>query len=506
MSSNIPHIRQVHLPVEIWQEIIEYLEKQELHALSRTSAILRNASLPFLFRTARFDAKDSAGLRHLAEVYVHKRAVSKNITELHLDYEKALRSSQGKFWATVGIIWAEAGIYTGIERSRMSRLTTLVLHNVMLVEVWMQSILKSRTLRRLHLHTCWFDKWTKRFPLTTVSELVIQDIHHSQELEALATFLAPQLEVLEVHGKDWHIDKPLPTVFPETCPRLRKYVLRLPIGTSRSLIASLREFLIRTVTIEDLELCVGFFPDTVPLPPSALPNLRLYDTTLSTGFLTTGFLSTGFLATKFITGPQKLGVLRIHDDFVRSYDPHSVQNSLDVSYDVSELHLALHHRNPELLLAQVDWRFPNIERLHLSIRAKQFRVLSRDDPNVCVDHTALDSILNGLSEFVDCAKAAHPTREGDNDCARRLGLHQLKKIEVDLDVDSIGTTLEAFEKWFHDVVVTNCPALKEAHFRIWKVDNQGVREVGTRFWARWRLGIDEHWRYEGGYISEQESL
>ena len=492
MPFNIPYISQVHLPIEIWQEIIKYLEKQELHALSKTSAILRNASLPFLFHTARFDAKDSAGLRHLAEVYVHKRAVSKNIAELHLDYETALHNSKGKFWATVGIIWAEAGIYTGIERSRMSRLTTLVLHNVMLVEVWMHSILKSRTLRRLHLHTCWCDKWTKPFPPTTVSELVIQDIYYTQEFEALAIFLSPQVVELEVHGKDWPMS--LPTVFPETCPRLRKYVFRLPIGSSRSLINSLREFLIRAITIEDLELCVGFFPDTLPLPPSALPNLRLYDATLITGFL----------ATKFITGPQKLGTLRIRDDFVQSYDPHSIQNSLDVSYEVSELHLALHHHNPALFMAQVDWRFPNIEGLHLSIRAKQFHVLSRDDPNVFIDHPALNSILDGLSDFVNVVKAAYPTQEGDNDCSRRLGLHQLKKIEVDVDVGNIGTTPEVFEKWFHDVVTANCPALKEAHFRVWKVNKQGIREVGTRFWARWHLGIDEHWHYEGGYISEQE--
>lgn len=429
-------------------------------------------------------------------MYVHKRAISKNIAELHIDNDKALHSSKGKFWATVGIIWAEAGLYTGIERSRMSRLTTLVLHNVMLVEVWVHSILKSRTLRRLHLHTCWCDKWRKPFPPTTVSELVIQDTYHTQELEALANFLAPQLEVLEIHSKDWSIEQPLRTVFPETCPRLRKYVLRLPIWSSRLLIASLSEFLIRTITIEVLELCVGFFPDTLPLPSSALPNLRLYDATLSTGFI----------ATKFITGPQKLGTLRIRDDFVRSYDPHSIQNSLDVSYEVAELHLALRHRDPALLLAQVDWRFPNIERLHLSMRAKQFRVLSRDDPDVSIDHTALDSILNGLSEFVSCVKAAYPTREDDNDCSRRLGLHQLKKIEVDVDVYSIGTTAEAFEKWFHNVVTENCPALTEAHFNVWKVNNQGVREVETRFWARWCLGIDEHWHHEGGHISGQEGL
>src|SRR5258706_140694 len=219
---------KVHLPVEIWQEIIMHLEKPELSAISKASAILRNVSLPFLFHTARFDAKDSTGLRHLAEVYVHKRAVCKNIAELHLDYRQAFDNARGRFWATVGVIWAEAGIYTAIERSRMSRLTTLVLREVMLVEVWVHSVLKCRTLRRLHLHTCWWDKWTRPFPPAKVREFVIQDIYHSPELEALATFLSPQLEVLEVHSKDWPgfplTEKPLPTVFPETCPRLRKYV------------------------------------------------------------------------------------------------------------------------------------------------------------------------------------------------------------------------------------------------------------------------------------------
>jgi len=493
------HISQVHLPVEIWQDIIKYLEKPELHSISKASAILRNASLPFLFHTARFDAKDSAGLRHLAEVYVHKRAVCKNIAELHLDYKQALDNSRGKLWATVGIIWAEAGIYTGIERSRMSRLTTLVLHDVVVMEVWMHSIFKSRTLRRLHLHTCWCDKWTKPFPPTTVSELVIQDIYHSPEFETLAIFLAPQLEVLEIHSKEWPgfplMDEPLPSVFPDTCPRLRKYVLTLPITGSRFLIASLREFLIRTITIEDLELCVGFLPDTVPLPSYALPDLRRYDATLSAGFL----------ATKFITGPRKLGILRIRDDFVRSYDPHSVQNSLDVDYEVSELHLALHHQNAVLLPAQLDWSFPSIETLHLSMRAKPFRVLLRDDTNMFADHTALDSILIGVSEFFNSVKAAHPIREDDSDSSRRLGLQNLKKIDADIDVDSLGAT-HAFEQWFHDVVTANCPALKEAYFRVWKVNNQGVRVAEPTFWARWYMGIDGHWCYEGAYISERDGL
>lgn len=437
----------------------------------------------------------------MAEVYVHKRAVCKNIAELHLDYRQAFDSARGKFWATVGVIWAEAGIYTAIERSRMSRLTTLVLREVMLVEVWVHSVLKCRTLRRLHLHTCWCDKWTRPFPPAKIREFVIQDIYHSPELEALATFLSPQLEVLEVHSKDWPgfplAEKPLPTVFPETCPRLRKYVLRLPISNSKPIIASLREFLIRTTTIEILELCVGFSPDTVPLPSSALPDLRLYDATLSTGFL----------ATHFIDGPRQLAVLRIRDDFVRSYDRDSLHNSLHVPYEVSELHLALHHRNAVLIPTQLDRRLPNIERLHLSMRVQQFHVLSRDDPDVCEGQAALESVLNAVSEFVRCMKAAYPIQEGEDDCSKRLGFHKLKKVDVDIDVDStIGTTPPAFEKWFHDVVTTNCPALKGAHFRVWKVDHQGRREAGPIYWARWCMGSDDRWYYEGGYTSKQESM
>jgi hypothetical protein len=496
----LAYIFKVHLPVEIWQEIIKYLEKPELHAISRASAILRNTSLPFLFRTARFDAKDSTGLRQLAEAYVHKRAVCKNIVELQLDYRKAFDNAKGKLWTTVGVIWAEAGIYTAIERGRMSRLTTLVLREVTLVEVWMHSVLKCRTLRRLHLHTCWCDKWTKPFPPTTVREFVIEDIYHSPELEALATFLAPQLEVLEVRGKDWPgfplAGKPLPTVFPETCPQLRKYVLRLPISGSRSFIASLHEFLIRTPTIEVLELCVGFSPDTVPLPSSALPDLRLYDATLSTGFL----------ATHFINGPRKLAVLRIRDDFVRSYDRNSLHNSLHVPYEVSELHLTLHHRNAVFIPTQFDRGLPNIESLYLSMRVQEFYVLSRDDPNVCGDQTALDSVLNTVSEFVKRMKAAYPIQEGDNDCSKKLGFHKLKKVDVDIDVDStIGTSPPAFEKWFHDVVAANCPALKAAYFRVWKVNTKGRREAGPTYWARWCMGSDDHWYYEGGSTSEQES-
>jgi hypothetical protein len=436
----------------------------------------------------------------LAEVFVHKRAVCKNITELHLDYRKALDNAKGKFWATVGVIWAEAGIYTGIERSRMSRLTTLVLREVMLVEVWMHSILKCRTLRRLHLHTCWCDKWTKPFPPPTVSELVLQDIYHSPELEALATFLAPRLEVLEVHSKDWPgfplTEKPLPTVFPETCPQLRKYVLRLPISSSRPFISSLREFLIRTTTIEVLELCVGFCSDTVPLPSSALPDLRLYDATLSPGFL----------ATNFITGPRRLAVLRIRDDFVRSNDFHSIRNALHFPYQVSELHLTLQHSNAVFPPTVLDWSLPNIESLHFNMRAKQSRMPSRNNLDSCTDYTTLYAILNGLSTFVKCVKAAHPIQEADKDCSRKLGFQKLKKIDVDIDVDSTaGTTPSAFEKWFHDVVAATCPALKGAYFTIWKVDSQGQREAGPKFWARWCMGSDDRWCYEGSYASEQES-
>jgi len=435
----------------------------------------------------------------MAEVYVHRRAVCKNIAVLHLDHKKALDNARGKFWATVGVIWAEAGIYTGIEHSRMSRLTTLALREVMLVEVWMHSILKCRTLRRLHLHACWCDKWTKPFRPTTVTEFVIQDIYHSPELGALVTFLTPQLEVLEVHSKDWSgfpiLDKPLPSVFPESCPQLRKYVLRLPTSDRRGFIASLREFLIRALTIEVLELRVSLSPDTVPLPPSALPDLRLYDATLSNGFL----------ATKFITGPRKLAVLRIRDDYVQLYDNDFLQNSLHVPYEVSELHLTLQHHEAVFLSSQLGRGLPNIENLHVTMRAKQFRVLSRDNPNVCVDHIALESILNGVSEFVNRVKTEHPIQEGDNDCSKRLGCHKLERIDVDIDVDStIGTAPPAFERWFHDVVTSNCPALKGAHFRIWKVNNQGLREARPRLWARWCMGSDDHWYHEGSYTSEQE--
>ena len=425
----------------------------------------------------------------------------KNIAELHLDYRKAFDNARGKFWATVGVIWAEAGIYTAIERSRMSRLTTLVLREVMLVEVWVHSVLKCRTLRRLHLHDCWCDKWTRPFPPAKVSEFVIQDIYHSPELEALATFLSPQLEVLEVHGKDWPgfplAEKPLlPTLFPETCPRLRKYVLRLPISGSKPIIAPLREFLIRTTTIEDLELCVGFSPDTVPLPESALPDLRLYDATLSTGFL----------ATHFINGPRKLAVLRIRDDFIRSYDRESLHNSLHVPYEVSELHLALHHRNAVFIPTQLDRRLPNIESLHFSMRVQQYHMVSICDPNVRDDQTVLDPVLDAVSEFVKSMKAAYSIQEGNDDCSKSLGFHKLKTVDVDIDVDgTIGTTPPALEKWFHDVVTANCPVLKGAHFRVWKVNNKGRREAGPRYWARWCMGSDARWYYEGGYTSEQES-
>ena len=192
---------QVYLPVEIWQEIIKYLEKPELHAISKVSSILRNASLPFLFRTARFDAKDAVSLQRLAAAYVNKRVVRKNITTLHLDYSKAVDVSRENFRAFCGVISAEIDIYFGIKRGRISRLTTLVLHEAELVEEWIQCILKCRTLRQLRLHACWCHGWRKPLPRNQVTGLAIHNPIYNRELEVLVTFLAPQLEVLEVHNK-----------------------------------------------------------------------------------------------------------------------------------------------------------------------------------------------------------------------------------------------------------------------------------------------------------------
>lgn len=466
---------------------MKYLKKPELHSISKASAILRNVALPFVFHTARFDAKDSATLRHMADAYMEKRAIRKNIAELHLDHKQAIGYSRGKFWAT---IWPETVIFQGIESNRMPRLTTLVLHEVVLVEVWIGCILKSQTLRRLHLKACVCYQWTKPLPSTKVIELVIQDAQYNRELETLVIFLAPQLEILEVHSTDWFSfpdKKPMLTVFPETCPRLQKYVLHLPMSGSGSFIAPLREFLIRTATIEDLELSVAFPSDTLPLPSSALPNLRLYDTNLSTGLP----------GVEFITGPRMLRVLRLRDDFVYRG---SVRVFLQVPYDIAELHLALHQHEAVQLLALFNRGLPNIEKLHLDIRSN--RPCSQSDQKVHGDNTPLSIILIWVSNVLDYVNPACP----DNDNrSRKLSSHKLEKIDVDIDMDYIETTPHVFEKWFHCVVAAKCPALKEAYFRVWKVNNQGVREAEPRLWARWRMGIDEHWCYEGGYTSKHES-
>ena len=414
-----------------------------------------------------------------------------------MDYKKALDNAKGKFWATLGVIWAEAAIFSGIEFSLISRLTTLVLHEVTLTEHWVHSVLKCRTLRRLHLHACWCEKLKKPFPPATVREFVIQDIYHSPQIEALATFLAPQLRVLEVRSKDFLgfplAVKPMPSVFPETCPRLRKYILRLPISSSRPFIVSLREFLIRTPTIETLELCVGFNPDTMPLPSSALPNLRHYDATLSTGFL----------ATHFINGPRKLAVLRIRDDFIRPYDRRSLHNSLNIPYEVSALQLTLHRRNSFLTPTHLDRGLPNIDSLYLNMRVYQYHVLSRSNPNLCNGQTALESVLSAASEFAKCIKTANPGQVGDDDCSKRLGFHKLKKVNVDIDLDSgIETIPPDFEKWFQDTVTENCTSLKGAYLRVWKINSKGRREAPPTYWAKWRIGNDDHWYYEMSHTSK----
>jgi hypothetical protein len=491
------HLFQVHLPVEIWQEIIKYLGKPELHAISQASAILRNTSLSFLFHTVRFGAKDRTGLRDLADAYAHKRAVCKNIAKLHLDYKQASTTSRGKFWAFIEVRWAVAVIFTGISRSQMPRLTTLVLHETPLFETWVHSILKSQTLRRLHLHACWCSKWTKPFPPTKVSELVIQDVYHSRDLDALAIFLAPQLEVLEVHGKLFGFtlrNESLLALFPKTCPRLRKYVLRRPNGGKGYLVKHLREFLIRTTTIEDLELGLKFTRATLPLPSSALPNLRLYDVTLWDGFP----------ATRFITGPRrKLCTLRIRDDFVKFHNRATIPHFLHLLYEVSELHLDFPQRYniAKLFPAQLDGGFPNIENLYLNMRANHLCSLPPDVPDPCPNCSVLGWTLARVSQFINSMKAAYPVQENKHDCSRRLGLHELKTISVDIDVDSCGTSPWSLETWFHSMVKVNCPVLEEAYFRVWKA-NHGEEEnragVRPRFWDRWRMGMDGHWCYEYG--------
>ena len=410
-------------------------------------------------------------------------------------------------------MWAEALIYKAIKHSLMSRLTTLVLHWLTLAEPWVHCVLKCRTLRRLHLHTCWCEKLKKPFPPTTVREFVIQDTDYSPEIEALSTFLAPQLRILEVRNKHRRGlpfgGEPLLAVFPETCPQLQKYLLQLPISDSSFFITSLREFLIRTPTIEILELCVHFDPGTIPLPSSALPNLRHYDTTLSTGSL----------ATHFINGPRRLAVLHVHDGFILPNDLRSLRNSLHVPYEVSTLHLTLHNRNSLFAPTQLDLDFPNIESLYLNIKVYRSHKLSRHDPIVCNGQTAddsdgcncqtaLEAVLSAASEFVICMKTANPVQVDDDDCSRRLGFHKLTKVNVDIDLDSsFETTPPAFEKWFHDAVTENCPALKGAYFRVWKMDARERREAVPTYWAKWRMGIDDHWYYEMSHTSKpkQES-
>lgn len=476
---------------------MKVLEKPELHAISKVSAILRSISLPFLFHTVHFDARGGPGLGHLAGAYIQEQTLCKNITELRLDYRQALIGSNGNTRETFRISQADAAFFSGIDNSPMSCLTTLVLHKVTLVDLWVRSIFKSRTLRRLHIHACLCDKFTRSFPSTHINELVLQEPQcGNQEFDALVTFLAPQLEVLEVHDPRFFTDMALPTVFPATCTRLRRYVLRIPKERSVFSISCLHDFLVRTTTIEDLELSMIFPTNAIALPPSALPNLRLYDVTLSAGFP----------ATKFITGPRKrLAILRIRDHFVLSHDLDSVQNFLDVPYGVSELHLDFRqHLIAELLPAQVDQGFPKLERLYLNIRANHLCLLPRDDPGLCRNCTVLDSNLVGVSDFVNRVKARYSIQEDDGDCSRSTRLHKLEKIDVEIEVDSIGTTTpHTLDEWFHGVVEANCPALKEVYLRIWKANDQGIEgnraSLGPRFWARWRVEVDEHWRYKWGF-------
>ena len=475
---------------------MKILEKPELHAISKVSAILRSISLPLLFHTVHFHAKDGPDLRHIADAYIRRQTLCKNITELRLDYRQAIFKSRGSAWGTFRISEVDAAFFSMIDRSPMSCLTTLVLHKVALVDIWVHSIFKSQTLRRLHVHACVCADLRKPFPSTQISELVVQEPQYDdQEFDALVTFLAPQLEVLEVHGLLHFTEASLPTVFPATCRRLRRYVLRATRGRNVFFVRCLNEFLVRTTTIEDLELAVTLPSNPITLPPSALPNLRLFDV----------HLSGGFPATKYLTGPRKkLGILRIRDSFIL-HNPGSVQNFLDVPYEVAELHLFFRqHQIAGLLPVQADQGIPNIERLYLNIRANHLCLLPRDDPGLCRDCTVLDSNLIGVSEFVKRVKARYPIQEGDGDCSRSTCLHKLEKIDVEIDVDRIGTTTpHTLDEWFHRVVQANCPALKEVYLRVWKANDQGTGEdragLGLRCWARWHVEIDEHWRYKWAF-------
>ena len=476
---------------------MKVLEKSELHAISKVSAILRSISLPLLFHTVHLHARDGPGLQHLADAYIQEQALCKNITKLRLDYRQAITKAGVSAWGTFKISQADAAFFSGIDGSPMSCLTTLVLHKVALVDLWVHSIFESQTLRRLQVHACLCNTLTKPFPSTQISELVIEELQYSdnQEFDALVTFLAPKLKVLEIHGRLSFTETSLPTVFPTTCPRLRRYVLRVHRARYHFFVRCLTEFLVRTTTIEDLDLGVIFPSDPMTLPPSALPNLRLYDVALSEGFP----------ATKYITGPRKgLGILRIRDDFLlHNFD--NVQNFLDVPYEVSELHLTF--RQPKiakLLPLQVDQGLPNIERLYLNIRANHLCLSPQDDPSLCQYCTVLDYNLIGVSEFVNRVKARYPIQEDDGDCSRSTCLHKLEKIDVEIDVDRIGTTTpHTLDEWFHCTVEANCPALKEVYLRVWKANDQGTRGdragLGLRLWARWHREIDEQWRYKWGF-------
>lgn len=474
---------------------MKYLDKAEVHAISKVSTIIRSISLPYLFHTVHLYAEDSPGLRDLTAAYVRGRALCKNITELRLDYRQFLRDSDRNLLSTVGVISVtDANLLRRIQHEPMCRLTTLVLHHVTLVDAWFQVIFHAQTLRRLHLDRCWFEKSTTPFPPTNISELVLQHQHDAHKTDALVLFLAPRLEILEV-------DDVWVSALLVTYPRLRKYVVRIRKELDRVITETLRGFLIRTTTIEHLELGVVLPSSTVPLPARALPRLRMFDVALSDGFA----------ATKLVAGPRApLGTLRIRDELVRSHDLGSVGRFLDVPYAVCALQLAFRKHNvAELLAAQLDRGLPGVERLSLDIRANHVCLLGQGDLGLCRDCTVLDSVLIGASEFVHHVKAAGAIQiqdgDDDDDCSGRTCLHKLKKIDVDIDVDSIGTTsAQELDAWFRSAVLAACPALEEMHLRIWKANDRGVEEdrarLGRRFWARWCMRIDDgSWRYEWGF-------
>ena len=240
----------------------------------------------------------------------------------------------------------------------------------------------------------------------------------------------------------------------------------------------------RTNSIEWLELGVVFFPDTLPLPSSALPKLRLYDATVSPGFP----------AIDLITGPRKFHTLSIRDDFIRHNNRASIQPSLHFPYEVTELYLVLHPHEAELLLHP---GLLNIKGLHLLMRSDRSRSSSEDRP-------ALDSILDAMSRIVHCVKEVCPDDNDHSRRSRKVSSHKLQKFEVNVEVDSVGTP-HTFAKWFHCAIAAYCPTLKNMCFRVWKVKDRGVREAGPQFWARWCMGIDGNWYHEEGSFSEHES-